>query len=237
MEKSQTPNNGSVDRATAPSSNNNPQTATVNNKGGPTSELISKTPKKRVIGISRKILLRTINRKIIVRLARRATIGIPMLGLYLGQKVFRTDLSDAINPQYPSALRHKYKLLASIDAIDLTAQSLMLAGMTTTIFFQCQDIANIHIPLIMQHADKVSLSAAFGSTIFGTYLEIMKQNFLSSQHESEDEEGESTADHLHSQQPSSNSKDVLPTAEFVKGVDGANISHIEDTKTQGIVAK
>ncbi len=171
--------------------NNNTATGTPLPASSPnaTGGLIAKTPKKRVIGISRKIILRTINRKIVVRLARRATIGIPILGLYLGQKVFRNDLSDAVNPQYPAALRHKYKALAGIDAVDLTAQSLMLAGMTTTIFFQCQDIADINIPTIMQHADKVSLSAALGSTIFGTYLEIMKQSFLADLHENEQDEG------------------------------------------------
>lgn len=163
-------------------------TSALHSHGGPAGELIAKTPKKRVIGISRKILLRTINRKIVVRLARRATIGIPILGLYLGQKVFRNDLHDAVDPQLPASLRHKYKALASIDAIDLTAQSLMLAGMTTTIFFQCQEIADINIAAVMKDADKVSLSAALGSTLFGTYLEILKQNFLTNHQQHDGEE-------------------------------------------------
>mmetsp|Transcript_6044 Transcript_6044/g.4568 ORF Transcript_6044/g.4568 Transcript_6044/m.4568 type:complete len:182 (-) Transcript_6044:4-549(-) len=144
----------------------------------PAEELIRKTP-PRVMGISRKFLLRAINRRLIVRLARRASIGIPLLGLYFAQRTFRNDLKQSLDPNNPHDIRKGYKLVTSIDGLDLGAQVLMLSGLATTLIADpTVTTASIGIPDVMKFADKVSICCAFGSTIVGTYLELKKDHDL-----------------------------------------------------------
>lgn len=153
----------------------------------PVEEIIEKTP-RRVKGISRKFLLRAINRRIIVRLARRASIGIPLLGFYFAQNAFRNDLSQALDTENLPHIRSGYKVVAAIDGIDLTAQTFMLSGLVSTLFLQASDLSiidlsMINFPEIMKYADKVSIGCALSSTLLGTYIELKKQHDLELHHE------------------------------------------------------
>lgn len=175
MNDSRTPKEPKVS-ATAASSNHN-LTHHERNLIQPAEDILKKTP-KRVKGISRKFLLRAINRRIIVRLARRASIGIPLLGFYFAQNTFRNDLSQALNKENASFIRSGYKVVTAIDGIDLAAQTFMISGLVSTLYFQTTDIAMISFPEIMKYADKVSIGCALASTLLGTYIELKKEHDL-----------------------------------------------------------
>lgn len=142
-------------------------------------ELIQKTP-KRVLGISRKFLLRTINRKVIARIARRATIGIPLVGMYFAQRAFRNDLAEAQNIANPAFIRSGYKVVTSIDGIDLLAQSAIIASLATSMLAPTAvDVNNaFHIPEIMLYGDKISIGCALSSTLLGTYIELKREHMI-----------------------------------------------------------
>lgn len=143
----------------------------------PAEDLLKKTP-KRVKGISRKFLLRTINRRIVVRLARRASIGIPLLGFYFAQNTFRNDLNQALSEENPPHVRSGYKIVTAIDGIDLTAQTFMISGLVSTLYLQNLDFSMINFPEIMKYADKVSIGCALASTLLGTYIELKREHDL-----------------------------------------------------------
>jgi hypothetical protein len=143
----------------------------------PAEDILKITP-KRVKGISRKFLLRAINRKIIVRLARRASIGIPLLGFYFAQNTFRNDLSQSLDKENMLHIRTGYKIVTAIDGIDLAAQTFILSGLASTLFLQSYDLTMIDFPEIMKYADKVSIGCAVTSTLLGTYVELKKQHDL-----------------------------------------------------------
>lgn len=143
----------------------------------PAEELLEKTP-RRVKGISRKFLLRAINRKIIVRLARRASIGVPLLGFYFAQNTFRSDLSQAMNKENPDYVRNGYKFVTAIDGIDLAAQTFMITGLVSTLYFQTTDFSSINFAEIIKYTDKISIGCAISSTVLGTYIELKKEHDL-----------------------------------------------------------
>ena len=143
----------------------------------PAEDLLKNTP-KRVKGISRKFLLRTINRRIVVRLARRASIGIPLLGFYFAQNTFRSDLNQALSEENPPHVRSGYKIVTAIDGVDLTAQTFMLSGLVSTLYLQNLDFSMINFPEIMKYADKVSIGCALASTLLGTYIELKREHDL-----------------------------------------------------------
>lgn len=172
---------------------------------GSVNEVVKKTP-KRVLGISRKFLLRAINRRVIARLARRASIGIPLLGFYFAQNAFRNDLSQALNKENLPSIRNGYKVVTAIDGIDLTAQCFMLSGLVSTLFLQTTDVAAvINFPEIMNYADKVSIGCALASTLLGTSIELKKEHdleLLQDQVETETKEASNSTDHSNSQSKS-----------------------------------
>lgn len=127
---------------------------------------------KRVEGFSKKILLRAINRNIVSRVARRASIGIPLLGFYFVQRVLRNDLKQANNPENPKPIQDGYKFVSGIDTIDLMAQTAMITSLTLTLFFP--EINLLHAFEILKYADKISIGAALTSCSMGTYLEYQK---------------------------------------------------------------
>lgn len=129
---------------------------------------------KRVKGFGRKITLRAINRNLVRRLAKRATIGIPLLGMYFAVRVLYNDTKQAFNMQNDPFIRKAYGVAATIDMSDLAAQLIIIAGMTSSFFFQEYNI----FPTLAEMgpvADKVSLSAALISSSIGTYCEVKKE--------------------------------------------------------------
>jgi hypothetical protein len=128
---------------------------------------------KRVEGLSKKLLLRAINRNIVSRIARRASIGIPLLGFYFVQRVLRNDLKQATNPENPPKVQNGYKFVSSVDAIDLMAQTAMITSLALTLFFP--EITILSSLEIIKYADKVSIGAALTSCSLGTYLEYQKE--------------------------------------------------------------
>jgi hypothetical protein len=161
-----------MDPSTSPTTTN-----TVNNSSNPvqaSEELLKKTP-KRVKGITRKLILRIVNRKIIKRLASRASIGIPLVGLYFVVRVLRNDFEEIAKAQDNVTLQNRFKVLAGIDSVDLCAQVIAVSGMTLSMALHYQDPASaFSIPDVLQYADKVSLTASFSSTVIGTFIEIQR---------------------------------------------------------------
>jgi hypothetical protein len=131
---------------------------------------------KRAKGVSKKLFLRAVNRNIIPRIARRACIGIPVLGLFLVQRLFRNDIKQALDQSNPPDIRKMYMGVATADGIDLLAQTTMLTALSATLFFQDASLLqNIDLPEILKYADKTSLGAAFTSCTLGTYAELQKE--------------------------------------------------------------
>lgn len=148
-----------------------------------TGEFMTQQPKattvldpKRAKGISKKLLLRAINRNLVARVAKRASIGIPVLGLYLVQRLFRNDLKQAFDPINPQDIRMWYGLVASVDFVDLLAQTTMITCLSSSLFLQdVSFLQDIDVQEVLKYADRTSLGAAFTSCTLGTYTEIKKQ--------------------------------------------------------------
>ncbi|RYH31825.1 hypothetical protein EON65_01830 [archaeon] len=142
--------------------------------------------RKRVQGFGRKVTLRAINRNIIHRLAKRATIGIPLLGMYFALRVLKNDITEATNTENPLFIRNIYKLSSAINISDVMAQTVMISSMVSTVLLP--DLLNMLPQLadlnsLTPMADKVSLAAALTSSCFGTYCEIKKEELLEAKEE------------------------------------------------------
>ncbi|GFR44490.1 hypothetical protein Agub_g5753 [Astrephomene gubernaculifera] len=85
----------------------------------------------RAEGISRKFLFRTLNKRIIRQMARRATIGLPIVGFFF---VARLLVKDFERVRAEAAAGRKsiaglFSVALACDAVDLVSQALLLAGM------------------------------------------------------------------------------------------------------------
>ncbi|GBF96809.1 hypothetical protein Rsub_09665 [Raphidocelis subcapitata] len=85
----------------------------------------------RVKGVGRKMLLRQINRTLIRRIARRATIGIPILGVYFVARLLRKDAASlaAHLAARDHGLAALYALAVTAEVADVAAQALITLGM------------------------------------------------------------------------------------------------------------
>jgi hypothetical protein len=130
---------------------------------------------KRFNGICKKMIFRLINRNVIARIAKRASIGIPILGVYLSQRLLRNDMKQAMDTNNSDEIRNGYYIVSGIDAIDFLSQTIMISSLTTTLFFpELAVMYDLNLAEYMKYADKASIGAAISSCIGGTYLE-MKQ--------------------------------------------------------------
>lgn len=142
--------------------------------------------RKRVQGFGRKITLRAINRNIVRRLAKRATIGIPLIGMFFALRVLKNDITQATNPENPPFIRNIYKLSSTINISDVMAQIVMISSVFSTILFpdlltMLPQLAEVNV--LAPTADKVSLVAALTSSCLGTYCEITKEELLEAKEE------------------------------------------------------
>lgn len=88
----------------------------------------------RVKGIGRKMLMRQINRTLVRRLARRATIGIPMLGLFFVLRVLKKDSASlmAAWSAGDATLASLYGAAVAAELVDVVAQCTVSIGMGVT---------------------------------------------------------------------------------------------------------
>eukprot|EP00775_Hariotina_reticulata_P010995 gene10995-11149_t len=87
--------------------------------------------KPRMKGYSRKLALRQLNRRVIARVARRFTIGIPVLGFYFVSKLMVKDLVR-VRAEYASGDYNVAALFATAlaaDILDLAAQVTVISGL------------------------------------------------------------------------------------------------------------
>lgn len=143
---------------------------------------------KRVKGFGRKITLRAINRNLVRRLAKRATIGIPLIGMYFALRVLYNDSLQALSPENTPFIRKAYGTAAAVDISDVAAQSVIIAGMASSFFFADYNL----LPVLAELgpvADKVSLSAALVSSCIGTYCEVHKEEAAAAEAAGIEQEG------------------------------------------------
>ncbi|WIA30312.1 hypothetical protein OEZ86_000400 [Tetradesmus obliquus] len=133
----------------------------------------------RMKGFSRKLALRQVNRKIIARVARRFTIGIPVLGFYFVSKLMVKDLAR-VKSEYANGETGVSALFATAlaaDVLDLAAQFTVISGLAH---------ANLGFGLVsaaglLALADKASLATAFLSFSCGLSGELLALKHSDSQ--------------------------------------------------------
>lgn len=132
---------------------------------------------KRIKGFGKKLMLRAVNRNVVSRITRRAMIGIPILGIYLAQRLLRKDLAQALDKSNPEHIRKGFGFLSGVDAVDLMAQSIIITSLGASIFMPglYGTLSGIGLAEIANYADKASIAAALTSSMFGTYLEMKKE--------------------------------------------------------------
>ncbi|KAF6255174.1 hypothetical protein COO60DRAFT_241500 [Scenedesmus sp. NREL 46B-D3] len=145
---------------------------------GALSKWFSKT-QPRIKGFSRKLALRQVNRRIIARVARRFTIGIPVLGFYFVSKLMVRDLAR-VKLEYAQGETGVSALFATAlaaDVLDLAAQLTVISGLAH---------ANLGVGLasaagLLALADKASLATAFLSFSCGLSGELLALKHSDSQ--------------------------------------------------------
>jgi hypothetical protein len=122
-------------------------------------------------GYSRKLVLRALNRRLIARIARRATIYIPCVGFYLACKVFKKDIDRALDPSTDLKNRALMGVAAGADAVDIGAQAVIIAGMLSNIAPALLPAALLALQpaMAMGTADHVSLTCALISCSAATW--------------------------------------------------------------------
>lgn len=121
--------------------------------------------------------MRALNRKIVSRIFRRATMGIPLIGLYFGIRIFKKDFFQGLNSGNSRNLRMGYLAVASIEAVDVMAQMGMVTGLSLSAVFPglIEAIDGVDFPELMKLADRASIAAAVTSCTAGTYLETVRE--------------------------------------------------------------
>jgi hypothetical protein len=129
----------------------------------------------RMKGGVRKLVLRQINRKIVARLARRFTIGIPVLGFYFVSKLLKKDC-ERVASEYKKGELMVSGLFATAvlaDVLDLAAQATIIAGFAHSNF----NVGLATAAALLLSADKASLACAalsFSSGVGGELLSLKK---------------------------------------------------------------
>lgn len=122
-----------------------------------------------------QLVLRQINRKIIARLARRFTIGIPVVGFYFVSKLLRNDFRR-VTSEYASGNTAVSGLFAAAmvaDILDLAAQATIIAGFAHNNF----KMGIAAAAAVLAHADMASLACAalsFTSGLSGELLSLSR---------------------------------------------------------------
>ena len=127
----------------------------------------------RMKGGVRKLVLRQINRKIVSRLARRFTIGIPVLGFYFVSKLLRNDCKRVVSEYKKGELMVSSLFATAVlaDVLDLAAQATIIAGFAHSNF----DVGLATAAALLLSADKASLACAalsFSSGVGGELLSL-----------------------------------------------------------------
>lgn len=149
------------------------QSPAESGKAGRQSTLTSENifSSKRAKGFGRKLTLRALNRNVVRRIARRATIGIPLLGMYFACRVLTNDFRQSQNSANPPLLRKMYAGAAMVDAADVASQTVIISSLIAQLF-----LSDLSLPPLLGElspiADKVSLGAALVSSSIGTYCEL-----------------------------------------------------------------
>jgi len=124
-----------------------------------------------------------INRTLVRRLARRATIGIPILGLYF---VTRVLCKDAANFQAhyaagDTSLAALYALAVAAEGVDVVAQTLITVGMGVTsglltlpAALPASLFSAAALPVLIAAADRLSIACATVSCGVGLAGEAIK---------------------------------------------------------------
>lgn len=129
----------------------------------------------RMKGGVRKLVLRQINRKIVARLARRFTIGIPVVGFYFVSKLLTKDCqrvaAEFRNGEY--AVSSLFATAVVADILDLAAQGTIIAGFAHTNF----NMGLATAAALLLHADMASLACAalsFASAVSAEMLSMRR---------------------------------------------------------------
>ncbi|KAG2489520.1 hypothetical protein HYH03_011971 [Edaphochlamys debaryana] len=130
----------------------------------------------RLKGMSRKIVMRTINRRIVRQMARRATIGIPCIGFFFVSRLMMRDLARVRSELAAgrTGIAGLFSLALCCDALDLTSQALIITGLAHSNF-------GLGVPLaaeILALADKGTLAMAsisFSAGVTGEFLTVLRE--------------------------------------------------------------
>ena len=130
--------------------------------------LLSQLPRPK--GMTKKLLLRQTNRSVVSKLARRATIGIPIYGCYAATRAVARDGSRACDEAGRGHIKASalYAGVTMANVVDVAAQSMVIGGLAYTHLCGFAGCA----PLLA-HADKLSLTAAATSCLVGLYADVV----------------------------------------------------------------
>lgn len=125
----------------------------------------------RLKGVTRKIILRTLNKRIIAQVARRATIGIPCLGFYFVSRLMFKDYARVRKEASASntLVAALFSLALCCDLVDLAAQAVVITGIAHSQF----GVGFSTAAGWLAYADKYSLAMAFSSVTAGVTGEIL----------------------------------------------------------------
>lgn len=126
--------------------------------------------KLRTKGVMRKLALRQINRKIVARLARRATIAIPFVGFYFVSRLILKDYAR-VKAEYASGSHVAagfFSVALACDLLDWAAQATVIAGLAHNNFGAGLAVA----ASLLAVADKLSLASAGLSCVCGVSGEV-----------------------------------------------------------------
>lgn len=125
----------------------------------------------RMKGVTRKAVLRTVNRRIVAQLARRATIAIPILGFYFVSNLAKRDLKRAVTEfeHGHTDTGRVFTAALGCELLDLMSQATIITAIAYNNFGIGLQAATMFQP----YADKMSIAMACTTCLLGITGELM----------------------------------------------------------------